>query len=101
MQAGRGGAGDLRALLGALVTEPGSEEEGGRERKGEKKKEKERGREREKEREKREIAPAGFTAATAAGRARAPVGDAHRVARNEGKKGMGICTGVGTAGRRD
>ena len=69
-------------------------EEGEREG-GEKEKGKRKGKgEREKER-----VAAGFTAATAAGRARAPVGDAQRVARNEGKKRMGwrLNSGVGTA----
>jgi hypothetical protein len=54
----------------------------------EKEKERKKKGEGEREREK-EIAPAEFAAATTAGRARAPVGDAQRVARNEGKKGMG------------
>jgi hypothetical protein len=63
----------------------------------------ERRRKKKKEKEKeRERVAAGFAAATAAGRAHAPVGDAQRVAQNEGKKGMGrrMNSGVGTAKNR-
>ena len=77
------------------------EEEGRKEKEGEKeRKKKKKGERRKKEREReREIAPAEFAAATAAGQARAPIGNAQRDMRNEGKKRMGrrLNSGVGTA----
>jgi hypothetical protein len=60
-----------------------------RRKKGEAKKKRRKG--------KKRGAPAGFAAATAVGRARAPVGDVRHVARNEGKKAIGI---VPVSGRR-
>jgi hypothetical protein len=71
----------------------GKEGKEGRKEKGKKGEKGKGGKRRKKE------TPAGFAAATAAGRARAPVGDAQRAARNERKKrdGTVIGFGVGTA----
>ena len=72
----------------------------GERRRREKKKGRKRKRGKKKEREReREIASVEFAAVTAAGRARAPVGNAQRDMRNEGKKRMGrrLNSGVGTA----
>ena len=88
-RAARGGAGELRALLRVLVTEPGSEDKEGKGEKEKGKRKRKREGESEKKRE-REIATVGFAAATAAGLARALVGDAQRVARNEEKKGWDV-----------
>ena len=81
------------AASSCSVAREGVAERRGRKRGEGGKKEKRKGKrkkiKRERERERKEIAPAEFAAATAAGCARALVGNVQRVARNEGKKGMG------------
>ena len=86
---GAAGSGRARTCVqGAGRAQAKQEERRRKEKRKRKKRKNKREKEKEREREKKiERFTAGFTAVTAAGRARAPVGDAQRIARNEGKRG--------------
>jgi hypothetical protein len=83
-----GGGAELSGARESTAVRRGRKEREKEEKKKGKRK-KEKGREREIKEIEKEIVPAEFAAATAAGRARAPVGDTQCVARTKGKKGMG------------